>query len=76
MMPFDKLKEEMLGTLLRRKGHERAAVQPGQKQCPQCGKVYAPDLPPEQGSPEQREQHMTGICSTVCWNNFLGPEPE
>jgi len=51
--------------------------------CPSCKKQYEPMLKrehPEQciqqefpNAPAwQREQHITGICSDECWDNFLG----
>ena len=53
------------------------------KVCPNCGKTYEPDLlrqHPEKhlqhefpnATPTQREQHISGICSDECWNQFLG----
>ena len=51
--------------------------------CPNCKKEYDPIL--ERRKPgmliqkefplataEQREQLLTGICSTKCWNTFVG----
>ena len=51
--------------------------------CPNCGKTYKPVL--DRKHPEmviqrefpkapawQREQHISGICSDKCWNDFLG----
>ena len=52
--------------------------------CPNCKKTYEPYLiqrkRPSQliqeeyptATPEQREQLITGICSTECWNKYLG----
>jgi len=53
------------------------------KTCPNCEKGYEPILKREH--PElsiqfefpnaptwQREQHLSGICSDECWNEFLG----
>jgi hypothetical protein len=51
--------------------------------CPNCGKEYEPELNrkhPEMkiqdefpnATPMQREQHITGLCSDECWNEFLG----
>jgi Zn-finger nucleic acid-binding protein len=53
------------------------------KRCPNCGKVYEPELDrkhPEiviqeefpKAKPYQREQHITGLCSDECWNEYLG----
>jgi len=53
------------------------------KKCPNCGKVYGPELDrkhPEiviqeefpKAKPYQREQHITGLCSDKCWNELLG----
>lgn len=44
------------------------------KRCPECGAYYFPDLPRGEGSKEQREQHITGICSTECWSDHVGFE--
>ena len=41
-------------------------------QCPECGKEYIPDLPHGEGTAEQREQHLSGICSQACWDKHLG----
>jgi len=54
-----------------------------QKICPNCKKIYTPDLErkyPEMpiqkefptAKPYQREQHITGLCSDKCWNEYLG----
>lgn len=51
--------------------------------CPNCKKHYKPDLgerDPDvliqeqfpKATPEQREQLMSGLCSTKCWNEYLG----
>lgn len=53
--------------------------------CPQCKVHYIPVLGerPEgdnrciqnifpESTPEQREQLITGLCSTKCWNKYLG----
>lgn len=42
--------------------------------CPNCGKEYTPDKKygDKTSSPIQREQHITGICSDKCWDDFLG----
>lgn len=53
--------------------------------CPQCKRRYVPTLgerDPDQliqvqfpkATPEQREQLLTGLCSTKCWNKYLGME--
>jgi hypothetical protein len=53
--------------------------------CPNCFEHYVPvlreipqgdrrciqDIFPK-ATPEQREQLVTGICRTKCWNEFLG----
>jgi len=41
-------------------------------QCPQCHRIYIPDLPRGEGKAYQREQHISGLCSDECWNLFLG----
>lgn len=42
------------------------------KQCPKCGKIYKPDfLDKDQGTPEQREQHISGVCSQKCWDEMF-----
>ena len=71
--PLNEAKDALFGRILESKGHERKHVSQGERQCPQCGKVFTPDLPPNQGTAEQREQHMTGLCSNACWDAFLGP---
>ena len=48
---------------------------PRKTQCPNCGTVYYPDLPRGEGTPTQREQHLSGICSDKCWNEYLGIDP-
>lgn len=45
-------------------------------QCPNCGIVYMYAKPPKEGTPTEKEQHMSGICSDKCWNEFIGPEPQ
>lgn len=52
-------------------------------QCPNCGKVYKTKLTRKynwmriqdeypNATPIEREQHLTGICSGKCWDQFLG----
>ena len=50
--------------------------------CPNCKREYKPDLERKtndliqvefpKASPEQREQLVSGLCSSKCWNEFLG----
>ena len=53
--------------------------------CPQCGKKYEPELKNRDpnryvqdqfpdSSPIQREQHITGLCSDKCWDEYVGLE--
>lgn len=55
----------------------------GRTICPECNKHYkpvlgdrSPNIPIQHqfphSTPEQREQLMTGLCSTKCWNKHLG----
>lgn len=54
-----------------------------EKICPNCNRVYQPVL--DRKHPElliqeefpkalawEREQHISGICSDECWQEFLG----
>lgn len=57
----------------------------GKTVCPQCHRHYTPvlseinaednrliqDIYPD-AFPFEREQLLTGICSDVCWNKYLG----
>ena len=54
-----------------------------EKECPNCGKRYIPDLdrggdprPIQQifpdAEPYQREQLVTGLCTDRCWDEYLG----
>jgi hypothetical protein len=51
--------------------------------CPECGKAYWPDLGDRdpaaciqdqfpKATQEQREQLVSGLCSTVCFGSYLG----
>ena len=45
--------------------------------CPNCNKEYLPILERKtneviQKESEQREQLISGLCSTKCWNEYLG----
>ena len=52
------------------------------KICPCCKKEYLPKLERKTGkciqdeypnaTAEEREQLISGLCSTKCWNKFLG----
>ena len=53
------------------------------KLCPNCKKLYSPTLlrkhpevPIQQEFPDakpiEREQHISGLCSDKCWNEFTG----
>lgn len=45
-----------------------ATLEAGQTQCPVCGKVYTmTHLESRMGTPMEREQHISGICSDECW---------
>lgn len=55
----------------------------GRTICPECGKHYRPDLGDRNtgeviqdqfpaATIEQREQLVTGLCSTVCFRTYLG----
>ena len=48
-------------------------VEKNKKVCPQCKKTYVPNnSDPMQGTPIEKEQHITGLCSDACWDKFLG----
>ncbi len=83
MRPIDLIRE-----MLREQGMGDLLPDPrqpdGRMKCPNCGKIYMPDLGPNP-TPEalrnakliQREQCNTGICSDACWTEYLGPgEPD
>lgn len=51
--------------------------------CPNCQKKYTPvlerkhpDMPIQKEFPkataQEREQHITGLCSDKCWKEYLG----
>lgn len=50
--------------------------------CPNCKKHYKPILSERDdrkiqeqfpnATPEEREQLITGLCSTACWKKYLG----
>lgn len=52
------------------------------KICPNCNKEYVPVLERKtnlliqlefpNATTEEREQLISGLCSTKCWNEFLG----
>jgi len=42
--------------------------------CPNCRKRYDPEYLSKAAAPEGsilKEQHITGICSTECWDQWL-----
>jgi hypothetical protein len=44
-------------------------------QCPNCKKVYKPTFENKEDAPAgtiEKEQHITGMCSDKCWDEFLG----
>lgn len=51
-------------------------------ECPNCKKMYKPILQRQtdlliqnefpNATSEEREQLISGLCSTDCWNKFLG----
>lgn len=45
-------------------------VPPATARCPMCGRTYTPT--PDPFTEEEREQHISGICSDACWCAFLG----
>lgn len=50
--------------------------------CPCCKKMYKPKLERKteqliqiefpKATPEEREQLISGLCSSKCWNKYLG----
>ncbi|MCX6695938.1 MAG: hypothetical protein NTU61_06550 [Candidatus Altiarchaeota archaeon] len=57
----------------------------GRTICPQCRKAYWPTLGERipdvkiqdqypDATPEQREQLITGLCSSKCWRKYLGAD--
>jgi len=49
-------------------GHEVVENVPaGHAQCPMCGKVYKFSKEAGVGEVWEREQHLGGYCSDVCW---------
>jgi hypothetical protein len=38
-----------------------------QTQCPGCGRVYVFAKPPGVGTKTEKEQHLSGFCSDLCW---------
>lgn len=43
--------------------------------CPNCGHEYEPEYDNPDDAPMgsiYREQHMTGLCSDECWDEWLG----
>ena len=52
--------------------------------CPNCKRLYKPILERKTNEPiqneypnatsEEREQLISGLCSSKCWNKFLGLE--
>ena len=55
-------------------GFARSVGMSNHKTCPNCKKVYIPDFTYEDAKPGTiyKEQHITGICSDQCWDEFLG----
>lgn len=57
-----------------------------QKTCPNCGKVYWTELerlddrPIQQQYPNEpawkREQNISGLCSSDCFDEFIGIKPK
>jgi hypothetical protein len=52
---------------------------PNLKYCIVCKKYYEPVFSDREeamamGTPTEKEQWISGICSDECWCNFLGPE--
>lgn len=45
--------------------------------CPNCENWYVPKYNTKEEAPKgtiYREQYITGICSNLCWDEFLGAE--
>jgi len=47
-----------------------------EQQCPVCGKTYKLEISKEDfnrklGTKDQREQHLSGICSEDCWDSLF-----
>ena len=57
--------------------HGQSPIEDGQTFCPCCRKVYKPDFPSidDCQTLDQREQHLSGICSSTCWDSLF-PEDE
>lgn len=53
----------------------------GKHWCPNCKKIYTPTYPTKEAANqtmdrEAREQWITGLCSTKCWKEHLGIDPD
>lgn len=70
-MDLKKFQQELKKDCIISNGHvyvDPATFQPGQTQCPKCGKVYTMTHTDRRaGTPTEREQHLSGICSDACW---------
>lgn len=71
--------------LLKAEGYIFKMITPNEKGfiiCPNCKREYTPKLKRVEGellqvtypdsTPEEREQLISGLCSSKCWNEFLG----
>jgi hypothetical protein len=52
-------------------------LEAGHNFCPACKQSYTPAFPTKEqafaeGNADEREQWITGICSSECWDKFLG----
>lgn len=53
----------------------------GKHICPNCDDEYEPEFETKAAAKENGdivavEQHLTGLCSDACWNEYLGVPTE
>ena len=67
---------KLKSAIMKKKNLKEERLLANQEQCPNCGKVYTFSQQRGQGTVDEKEEHLSGICSDACWWQFLGPEPQ
>ena len=76
-MSLQQMKDELRRVILKERGFVEPE-EPGVICCPNCGEHYRPMYEEKRNAPRGtiwHEQHITGVCSQKCWDEFTGGPP-
>lgn len=81
-MSLEDFKYQVKKITVESRGHVfNSELKTDEQQCPICGKTYKLEISKDDfnkklGTKDQREQHLSGICSEDCWDSFFFKEDD